>query len=331
LGGCGFGLQYLREESEQEDDDLRFLRHFALCAPLLLLAGCSTVNFALFHPVGRVAEAEYHYTLLLVGVMMIIILPTFLLMVIFPLRYRKSRNATYAPNWSHSTIIEILAWGVPVAITAVLIHYSFVGVYAVNPYSPDALDGSPGSALPPIKVDVVTTDWQWFFIYPDQHIATIDDLVVPAGRRVVLRSVMNGFYIPRVAPMIDAMPGMRTEDSFEVDQPGTFEGFSTDFSGAGFSWMQFSTRVVSQADFDAWAKTVQANPNTLPYATFTQLAHPTVNFGAKPAYFSAPDPELFDKVVRDAMNGVAYPVPDSLTESVSSNEGKALVPAPASP
>jgi cytochrome o ubiquinol oxidase subunit 2 len=302
---------------------------------LLLLGSCSAVDLTIFHPVGRVAKAEYHYTVVLVAVMMIIILPTFFLTVIFPLRYRKSRNATYTPNWSHSTVIEVLAWGIPFAITAVLIHYSFAGVYAVNPYDPTALDKSPGSALPPIKVDVVSTDWQWFFVYPEGHIATIDDLVVPAGRRIEFRltstSVMNGFYIPSVMPMMDAMPGMRTIDTFEVDYPGTFKGFSTDFSGAGFSWMQFAVRVLPQADYDAWVKSVQADPNTLSYATFTKLAHPTVNVGAKPSYFSSPDPELFNKVVSDAMNGVVYPVSDALTKSVSSNEGKAPAPAPASP
>jgi cytochrome o ubiquinol oxidase subunit 2 len=292
-----------------------------LLLPALLLSGCSTDGFRLFHPVGLLGGAELHYTLLIVGVMLIVILPTLVMTVLFPLRYHKSRNAKYRPDWTHSTVVEIVAWGVPLVIVGFLSYFSIQAIYVVNPYGPTALDNAPGAALAPLEVDVISTDWQWFFVYPAQHIATIDDLVVPAGQRVEFQmtstSVMNGFYIPQIAPMIDVMPGMRTKDAFEVDQPGTFEGFSTDFSGAGFSWMQFSTRVVAPADFAAWVKATQASPNQLTYAAFQTLAQPTVNVGAKPAYFSAPDQGLFMDVYNAAQQGVVYPVPDSLTKSVS--------------
>ena len=172
------------------------------------------------------------------------------------------------------------------------------------------------------------------FVYPDENIATIDDLVVPAGRRVELTmtatEAMNGFYIPQVTPMVDAMPAMISKNGFEIDQPAEFTGFSTDFSGAGFSWMKFQARIVPQADYDAWVKSVQASPNQLTYAVFTQkIAQPQVNYGATPSYFSAPNAGgIFGKVVMDAMMGKTYPVPDSLTKSVASNEGEA--PASAS-
>ncbi len=313
--------------------NLRFLRYFGLCAPLLMLGGCSTDVFRLFHPTGPVADAEYRYTLILVGVMMLIILPTLALTIIFPLRYRKARKAAYAPDWSHSLGIEIAAWGVPFLITAVLIYYSFNGIYAVNPYNPKILDSAASTATAPLKVDVISTDWQWLFIYPDQHIATIDDLVVPAGRRVDLRltstSVMNAFYIPQVAAMMDAMPAMYTKDAFLVNKPGTFTGFSGEFSGAGFSWMHFATRVVPTADFENWVNQVQASPKQLDYTAFQKLAQPTVNIGAKPSYFSHVAPGLFDKVVQAAMHGVVYNVPDSLTKGVADDEGKAGAKAPA--
>jgi cytochrome o ubiquinol oxidase subunit 2 len=173
------------------------------------------------------------------------------------------------------------------------------------------------------------------FVYPEQNIATIDDLVVPVGRHVQLTmtatSAMNGFYIPQVAPMVDAMPAMVSKDAFEIDHPAEFTGFSTDFSGAGFSWMVFKTRVIPQADFDNWVKTVQASPDQLTYESFTQkIAPPQVNYGAKPSYFSTPDAgSLFGKVVMDAMMGKTYPVPDSLTKSIASTEGEAPASAAA--
>jgi cytochrome o ubiquinol oxidase subunit 2 len=279
--------------------------------PALLLAGCSPDTYRLFHPDGPLASVEWRFTLIDVGVMLLIILPITFMIAVFLWRYRKTRNAAYDPNWSHSLGLELVMWGVPFIVVVFLGYYSYKSVLLVNPYNPTALQMA-NPADEPLQVDVVTTDWQWFFIYPQQHIATIDDLVVPAGRPVRLRltstSVTNDFFIPQVAPMIDVMPGMRTEDAFQENRPGNFEGFSADYSGTGFSWMQFSTRIVPQADFDSWVAKTQASPNQLSYAQFTKLAQPTVNVGAKPSYFSNVDPGLFESVYTAAQQGVEYPV-----------------------
>lgn len=287
---------------------------------MLALAGCSTGDYRLFHPVGAIANVELLYTIIDVGVMLLIILPVAVMIGVFSWRYHHSRNATHTPDWSHSLTLEFLVWGVPLIMVAVLGYFSFQSIFMVNPYGPTVLDRNI-AATAPLDVDVITTDWQWIFVYPDQHIATIDELVVPAGRSVHLRltstSVMNGFYIPQIAPMIDVMPGMRTKDAFESDQTGNFEGFSTDFSGAGFSWMQFATKIVTTSDFTQWVSTVQASPTQLSYAAFQTLAKPTVNVGAKPSYFSNVDPKLFEKVYDAANAGVVYPVPADLTKSIA--------------
>lgn len=258
---------------------------------------------------------EWHYTIVDVVVMLLITLPITFMIALFMWRYRKTRNAAYDPNWSHSLGLELLMWGVPFIVVVVLGYYSYQSAMLVNPYAPTVLKSAEADA--PLQVDVVTTDWQWVFIYPQQGIATIDDLVVPQGRAVNLRltstSVVNDFFIPQVAPMIDVMPGMRTKDAFEVNHPGNYEGYSADFSGAGFSWMQFSTRVVAPADFNSWVAQVQASPAKLGYAQFRKLAQPTVNVGAKPAYFSGVDADLFDQVYNAAMNGTVYPVPPEVT------------------
>ncbi|OYV41384.1 MAG: hypothetical protein B7Z81_01000 [Acidocella sp. 20-61-6] len=285
---------------------------------MLALAGCSTGDYRLFHPVGAIAHTELLYTIIDVGVMLIIILPVAVMIGVFSWRYHHSRNATHTPDWSHSLTLEFLVWGVPLIMVAALGYFSFKSIFMVNPYGPTVLESN---AAAPLDVDVITTDWQWIFVYPAQHIATIDELEVPAGRNVQLRltstSVMNGFYIPQLAPMIDVMPGMRTKDAFESDQTGNFEGFSTDFSGAGFSWMRFATKIVAPADFDKWISTVQASPTQLSYAAFQKLAQPTVNVSAKPAYFSNVDPKLFEKVYDAANAGVVYPVPAALTKSIA--------------
>lgn len=307
----------------------RWLTWPRLVIAILPLGGCASDTFRLFHPRGPVAAVSLQFMLINVGVMLLIILPVWVMICIFIWRYRTRRNAAYDPDWSHSLIVELLIWGAPVAIVAVLALFSYQSVVQVNPYGPTVLDRPAAGAAPsqdPLQVDVITTDWQWFFIYPQQHVATIDDLVVPVGQNVKLRltstSVTNDFYIPQLAPMIDVMPGMQTLDAFRADVLGTFEGFSANFSGVGFAWMQFATRVVSEDQFASWAKAVQQgqvqpNGGGLSYAVFQKLAHPTINIGAKPRYFSAVDPQVLDDARAEAMRGVTYPVPADLTEKMA--------------
>lgn len=296
-----------------------------LALPLLLaLSCCGTGDYRLFHPLNQMAGVEWWATLFEVGIMSLIIVPVTVMIAVFIWRYRKSANAAYDPSWSHSLGLEIVMWGVPLVIVAICGVVSIRTIHEVDPYAPGIL-ASTEAAQTPLDIDVITTDWQWLFIYPDQHIASVDELVVPAGRiahfRLTSTSVTNDFFIPQLAPMIDVMPGMRTEDTFDAPAAGTYTGFSADFSGAGFSWMQFATRIVTQADFDAWVAKAAASPNQLSYAEFTKFAQPTLNEGAKISYFANPAPSLFESVVTAAQSGVVYPVSDETTKSVASLEG----------
>jgi cytochrome o ubiquinol oxidase subunit 2 len=300
------------------------LKSLSILPALLALGGCSTGDYRLFHPLSQVAAVEWWATLFELGIMSLIIVPVTVLIAFFIWRYRKGANAAYDPTWSHSLVLEILVWGVPLVIVTICGMVSIHTTHQVDPYAPGVLAKSM-AAEAPLEVDVITTDWQWLFIYPEQHIATVDELVVPANRVVHLRltstSVVNDFFIPQLAPMIDVMPGMRTEDTFDAPAAGTYSGFSANFSGAGFSWMQFATRIVSQPDFEAWVAKAAASPNQLNYADFTKFAQPTVNEGAKISYFANPAPQLFESVVTAAQAGVLYPVSDSLTRNVADLDG----------
>lgn len=287
---------------------------------LLALSGCHIADYRLFNPVSHIAHVEYWATLFEFGIMCIIIVPVTILIAFFIWRYRKGANAAYDPDWSHSLALEILVWGVPLVIVVICGIFSIRTIHAVDPYAPHLL-AKAEAAQPPLEINVITTDWQWLFIYPDQHVAAVDELVVPQGRVVHLQltssSVTNDFFIPQIAPMIDVMPGMRTEDTFDTPVTGNYTGFSANFSGAGFSWMQFALRIVPQADFDGWVAKAAAAPRQLSYEEFTKFAQPTVNEGAKISYFSNTAPQLFEQVVTAARAGVVYPVSGKETRSVA--------------
>ena len=61
--------------------------------------------------------------------------------------------------------------------------------------------GRPVAAgVKPLEVDVVALDWKWLFIYPEQGIATVNELAAPVDRPIAFKitasSVMNSFFIP---------------------------------------------------------------------------------------------------------------------------------------
>ena len=208
-----------------------------------------------------------------------------------------------------------MSWGFPLAIVTFLSLYSYRSTYAVNPFGPGVMapGHGPDTERTPVDVDVVTTDWQWLFIYPGRHVAAANELVVPVHTPIRFRltsaTVPNDFYIPQLAGEIDIMPGMLTRQGLIADQTGTYEGFAADYSGPGFSWMQFKTHVVSQAEFDQWVGTVGQSPVHLDQAAFDSFAVPTINSSGKTIHFSQADDGLFARVIQNAMAGKVYPTP----------------------
>lgn len=299
------------------------LRYLAL-TPLLFLGGCSTEHYWLLNPKGPISAAELNYLILDVAIMLIIIIPTALMIMWFLWRYRaNARNkAQYDPNWTHSNLLELIVWGVPIVIVGILGYYSYRGIHEVNPYNPTILANISPKQSDPLVVDVIATDWQWLFIYPKQHIASANELIIPTHTKVNFRltstSVTNGFFIPQLVGQIYVMPGMRTKQSLFASHSGVYHGFSAALSGGGFSWMDFSTKAVNQKQFDNWVTQVQNSKIHMNYASFEQFAQPTIHITQKTLYFSEVQSGLFDQVIQAAKNGKTYPTPNALTEDMQS-------------
>lgn len=288
----------------------------------LLLSSCSFRQLWVLNPKGPVAATDLHFMIIDVVAVLFVVIPTTLALMWFMWRYRKGNGkARYDPTWSHSLPIEIFGWGIPLLIVGLLAYFSNEGTHAVDPYNPRVLKSADAAPKDAVNIDVITTDWQWLFIYPKQHIATVDELVVPIHTPVHFRltsaTVVNDFFIPQLVGMIDVMPGMRTKQTLMANQPGVYDGYSADFSGAGFSWMQFKTKVVSHADFSRWIRQVQASSRRLTDAGFNILARPTINVGAKPAYFSNVQSGMFEYVIKEIMMGKTFPTPMAMTKKMT--------------
>jgi len=276
------------------------LRLLIASAALSLLGGC---NMVVLDPAGDVARQQGNLVMISTVLMLLIILPVMALTVLFAWRYRAAnKEATYKPDWDHSTQLELVIWAAPLLIIICLGALTWVGTHLLDPYRPLARTaaGQPVKAdARPLDVQVVALDWKWLFIYPEYGVATVNELAAPVDRpihfRISASSVMNSFYVPALAGQIYAMPGMETKLHAVFNKPGSFEGFSANYSGAGFSQMRFRARSLSPADFDAWVKTARAAGATLDRAAYLKLERPSENVPVQ--RFSAIDAGLFDRVV----------------------------------
>jgi cytochrome o ubiquinol oxidase subunit II len=258
---------------------------------LLLLVGCQS---ALLDPRGPVGRAEKTILLNSLAIMLAIIVPTIIATLAFAWWFRASnKRATYLPDWEFSGRIELVVWSIPLMVILLLGGVTWIGSYDLDPARP--LD----SDVEPISIQVVSLDWKWLFIYPDQRIALVNELVVPAGVplhfTLTSASVMNTFFVPQLGSMIYTMNGHATQLHLQADEPGTFHGLSGHFSGDGFSDMNFKVRALPADQFDAWVASTRGAGRSLDTAGYTKLMQQSVE--PNPLRFGAVEDGLFHRIV----------------------------------
>jgi len=274
----------------------------ALILPVLgALGGCNKA--VLLSPSGDVAWQLRDIILVSTGLMLLIIVPVIAATLWFAWRYRESNTeSTYSPDWDHSTILELLIWAAPLLIIIALSALTWVSTHQLDPYRPLAridADRPVPAGVKQLEVQVVALDWKWLFLYPEQGIATVNELAAPVDRpiefRITASSVMNSFYIPALAGQIYAMPGMQTRLHAVINHPGVYDGFSANYSGAGFSQMRFKFHGLSQAGFDQWVQAGKASGGTLDRTAYLRLEQPSV--AAPVQRFSAVESSLYDAIL----------------------------------
>ena len=275
------------------------------------LSGCSA---ALLDPRGPVGQAEKTILIDSLAIMLAIVVPTIVGALLVAWWYRASNaKARYTPDWNFSGRIEIVVWAIPLMTIILLGGVTWIGSHQLDPGRP--LD----SKTAPLEIQVVSLDWKWLFIYPDARIASVNELVVPAGVplhfSLTSASVMNTFFVPQLGSMIYTMNGMRTQLNLQADQPGTFRGMSAHFSGDGFSDMNFQMHALSADAYAAWLETARHSGRSLDSAGYNVLTRQGTQ--AVPTVYAAVEPDLFERVLLRSLP----PGPGPVTEQRSASEG----------
>jgi cytochrome o ubiquinol oxidase subunit 2 len=282
-----------------------------MAGALLLLDGCDA---GLLSPAGAVGKAERIILLDSLAIMLAIVVPTLLTTLVFAWWFRASNSrARRRPSWSYSGRIELIVWSIPALVVLFLGGIAWIGAHDLDPSRPLT------SNLPPLELEVVSLDWKWLFIYPQQGIASVNRLVVPAAvplhLRITSASVFNVFFVPRLGSEIYSMNGMSTQLNLQADQPGVYPGLSAHFSGDGFSDMSFDVHAVSADQFAQWVAGTRAAGETLDDDAYRGLLQQSRD--VKPYTYRSVRAALFERIVRQELPAGEGPRVGQLSTAIS--------------
>ena len=320
-GPHGPGPRSARLQARLSHAVSRVAARCAAAAAALALAGCQP---GVLDPAGPVGQAQKQILLNSLAIMLAIIVPTILATLAFAWWYRASNEkAVRKPDFVYSGRLEMVTWGVPLLTIMLLGGVAWVGSHDLEPSKP--LE----SSVPAIEVQVVSLDWKWLFIYPEQKVASVNQLVIPAGTPIrfalTSSSVMNSFFVPQLGSMIYTMNGMATQLNLQADQPGTFHGLSTHYSGDGFSDMSFEVKSMPAEQFTAWVEAARGTGAALDPASYAKLAEQSSKVG----WFTYRDvePDIFNKIVTQELPPGPGPAPASIPKPLE-GQHQAGQPAP---
>lgn len=252
-------------------------------------------NVEVFNAAGSVGEKERNLMFFALGLSLIVVLPVYILLFSFAWRYREGskKKREYSPELAGNWAAEAIWWLIPGALITILSVVTWQSSHALDPYRPLASDKKP------MTIQVVALDWKWLFIYPKQHVASVNFVQLPVGTPVKFQitsdAPMNSLWIPQLGGQIYAMPGMSTQLNLVANRAGDYHGSSANISGNGFSRMDFTARAGSENDFNRWVGSAKRSSNPLSRRAYDQLAKPSQDNPA--TSYSSVEKDLFDQVI----------------------------------
>jgi cytochrome o ubiquinol oxidase subunit 2 len=232
------------------------------------------IPFPLLSPSGTIGLGERDLMVRAVFLMLIVVIPVVILSVFVAWHYRASNtHATYTPKGEHSVMEELIWWSIPLEIVLVLSALTWSGTHELDPAR--AID----SSLPPLTVQVVALPWKWLFIYPEEGVASVNELAIPIHRSVRFEitadAPMNSFWIPALGGQMYAMTGMTTVLNLDAREPGEYPGRSANYSGEGFSQMQFTAKAMTAENYASWIAAARNTQSALSNDAYALLRAPS--------------------------------------------------------
>lgn len=262
----------------------------------------SGANVAILNPQGVIAEQQRDLIVFTSLLSLVVVVPVFIMLGLIAWKYRESNTkAKYTPDVDGNKWLELLWWGIPVVIIIILSIVTWITTHELDPYK------SIPSSKAPLRVQVVSLQWKWLFLYPDQNVATVNELKIPVDRTVDFELTADGpmsaFWVPNLGSQIYAMPGMSSKLSLQAHTQGMYRGSNTNINGKGYAGMHFNAVVVSDDAFNAWVRGVDANKSHrhMDAGTYEALVSPSEKNPV--TYYHLHDTSLYTDIVKKYMTG----------------------------
>ncbi len=207
----------------------------------------------------------HDYLLVIITVITLFVLG---LLVYVVVAFNKAANPVPSKT-THNTAVEVAWTVVPILILISIAIPSFRLLYFQRVIP-----------TPDMTIKVTGNQWYWSYEYPEQGnisfdanmlseaesaakqlprlLATDNQVVVPVNKvvRIVVTGadVIHSWTVPAFGPKIDAIPGRLNEDWFKVNEPGVYYGQCSELCGKDHAYMPIMVRVVTDAEFTAWAE-----------------------------------------------------------------------------
>ncbi len=262
------------------------------------------MDIALFNPQGAVGKKERDLLVFTILLSLVVIIPVYAMLFTFAWRYRENnhKKTAYTPDVEGNKWMEAVWWGIPIAIIGLLCVVTWVTTHDLDPQRQLKSD------VPALKVQVVALQWKWLFLYPDQNVASLNELRIPAGTPINFEltadAPMSAFWVPSLGTQTYAMPGMSSKLSLVADYPGTYRGTNTNINGKGYAKMDFKVVALdSREDFDTWVKSISSHSGHthLDWGSYETLAKPSENNPI--TYYHLHDTDLYTKIIEKYTGG----------------------------
>lgn len=261
------------------------------------------------NPNGDIALQQSNLFLISLSLLLTLMIPVIILSLVFAWKYRKNSKSKYKPNWNHSTKLEIIIWGIPLLMIIILGTLSWINTHELDPYKKlSRIDKNHyiKNNIKYLKINVIALDWKWLFIYPQLKIASINELIIPINKPIKFEitsfSKMNSFYTPILAGQIYAMPRMKTVLHAIINKVCESEGFSSNYSGKGFSDMKFKFKGVNKNNFKKWIINIKKNKKILNLNSYKKLTKESIK---EPIHhYSNIDKNIFSLTLKGKINNI---------------------------
>jgi cytochrome c oxidase subunit II len=222
----------------------------------VVIAGALTLVAVLFQWLPTSASEEFdriqaiYWFVTVISIAIFSLVTAVVVFSVWKWRVSEDDDRDGPPIHGH-TGLEILWTAVPaVLVTA-------IGIVSAVVLARNADEGDR-----PLEVNAIGQQFTWKFVYSGDEENPSGQLVLPVGRpahfTMTAVDVLHSFWVPNFGQKMDAVPGIETEIVVTPKRTGEFTVVCAELCGLGHATMRAKARVVSEEEFDAWLRELQA-------------------------------------------------------------------------